>query len=224
MHRRTAPTESRRMVSRVANSVYLGATRRVDPASTHLQPVRASARGKSLEPIACPMLSYVDDLVLLDADGGTLLETTDGPHPVDYPASLLVQFLDRHPAFIPAPVKNPHEFPVSWFGFDIRNTLHTLALMAMRARVSGACLPWQLWWTRYPETPLFLDPFEMLMPSAFRVVNGFNVAHLCKYLDLPVVGVDSEPSARDMASLARSLVLISGVFDERCPIVADTEA
>lgn len=211
-------------MSRGVNSVFLGATRRVDPSSMHLQPEKVSARGKSLEPIACPMLSYVDDLVLLDARGDTLLETTGGPHPVDHTASLLVQFLDHHPAFIPTPVKNPHEFPVSWFGFDIRNTLHTLALTAMRACAYGACLPWQLWWTRYPETPLFLDPFEMLMPSAFRVVNGFNVVHLCKYLNLPVVDVDGKPSARAMASLARSLVLISGVFDERCPTVADTEA
>jgi len=162
------------------------------------------------------MTGYINELCLLDLAGNALLSSRCAEYETHTTAIGLCTFLTSNLPLIPHLVQAPRScIPVRWFGFDIRVTLAMLAMQAMtfnnkQPPHQQQPIPWHIWWHEHFTTTPWLDPFEMMLPSAVRSASGFKPADLAKQFNLQANAAHSP--AHQQAEFARQLVLRSGAL------------
>jgi hypothetical protein len=97
---------------------------------------------------------------------------------------------------------------VNWFGFDIRDMMQVIAadVMYHNARTEGnkVPLPICMWYYKNFTPAPFVDPYDILVPSAMH--GDITLDALCEYLNVSVpIGMIND--ARAKADVARQLVL-----------------
>lgn len=151
---------------------------------------------------------FTSSVAVIDQNGNMLYQEDTHGDPLRAPG-LAVNFVNFLHTLPHAPfewVEGPdsHECRVRWFGFDIREVLHQIALEAMRA-APALQVPLPMWYHRHFEPLPFIDPYEALVPSSLR--EDVDVYCLHEYLFGEVLSAAHVSTAHLRANFVRQLVM-----------------
>lgn len=176
-----------------------------------------------------PLVSHTVGIVVLNLDGSVLFASSSTLGATVSPtwenSVKFAQFLQQYQSMQIGhdPVGHPnYDIGRSWFGFDIREMMHVIAMDVMQYNSTRGNLPYVVFpvgaWRYSPFTPApFVDPYELLIPSALQ--NDVTFDALCDFLKIPIPqDIDVNPYSR--AELARRLAIRGQLF----PLLPELQA
>lgn len=166
-----------------------------------------------------PVAGTVTACVILDEAGKEVFAASGGFDST--PGEISVQALQVITSCLEADDKllaplELYDVSVRLFGLKIRERLRVLALDAFRYGLEHKQkidIPVGLWYNRTFEPSLYLDPYEVVVPSERR--NDISFDGLCRFLDIeldPSANVDTSPTLQ--AELARQIALRCQLFPQ----------